>query len=750
MGTEAQIGKYKIVQGTINNDETWNIPSIAIGDIIIPDGVTLFIKTSVQFYENCGIIVEAGGRLVVDGGILTHYLSDKLWKGILVFGIQNQIQVPQNQGTVELTNGAIIEHAICAISTNHQMPINKGGIIKANNTIFRNNITSIEFGEYIYTSNGKIYDNISRFTLCSFIIDSNNQFSNNGKTFNCHVWMDRVTGITFRGCLFNVNNPYNGRGIQAFESGFKVREFCNDLIAPIGDCECTLPTKMKSIFQNLSEGIYALNTANPGRSVVIDQSKFTNNNIAIELRKLYNLQVTRNEIDLGRHGLEIHNSSGYRIEENYFTGIGINNLLIGILVANSGEDENWIYKNYFNLDASYSYDIYASGNNGYPYNHSIIRGLQIICNEFSSDDNIYIPTTNGTICGTQGWFNESAGNKFFNRNACGFNNYNSSNPIFYFYGTGPYDEPPNTINITKIPVTINNKCASNFCIIHQDSFPPNRLNNYIILQNEYNNLLNEFEDYGFNYVLENLENDEFSEEIILEIYAFLSRIRHVSNLMREISDGAINSILQDSIVDTNLLKSWYETIHTLVAKYSLVEMNLFLKDYEQADVTLFNIPAFFELSEAEQFEHVNYIQFYNLKKQIQQSERDWNELTEDEFAELKSIADSEKGKATAMARSVLCFFYNICYEDDFILPDLEEPVTPKLSEYQNDDIIINVNDIVTFENVIKIEIFNMQGQLVNIFESKNNLDTLDLKPGIYVAKVYTKDLKISSYKFFKP
>jgi len=56
---------------------------------------------------------------------------------------------------------------------------------------------------------------------------------------------------------------------------------------------------------------------------------------------------------------------------------------------------------------------------------------------------------------------------------------------------------------------------------------------YINIQNQYDNLVNEFNDLGYGYIFENLENGEFSEEIITEMFKFLARIDNVSN----ISDG---------------------------------------------------------------------------------------------------------------------------------------------------------------------------------------------------------------------
>ena len=173
-----------IVHGTITQSVTWNTDKHAIGTITVPNNVTLTIASTVKFDHESSIIVHPGGKLIVNGGILTAACDNKMWQGIIVSGTSNQQQTAQYQGTVELKNGAVIEHALCAISTVDST----GGIIKVENATFRNNLQAIKYLPYERIGNGGIIaDNVGKFTNCTFIIDPANRFSANGKSFQYHV-----------------------------------------------------------------------------------------------------------------------------------------------------------------------------------------------------------------------------------------------------------------------------------------------------------------------------------------------------------------------------------------------------------------------------------------------------------------------------------------------------------------------------------------------------------------------------------
>jgi hypothetical protein len=204
-------------------------------------------------------------------------------------------------------------------------------------------------------------------------------------------------------------------------------------------------------------------------------------------------------------------------------------------------------------------------------------------------------------------------------------------------------------------------------------------------------------------------------------------------------------------MDIKMLKSWYETVHTPIAKYALAETHLFTNDYKQADAVLYEIPSMFDFGEREQAEYDNYMSFYNLKKDVQLAERDWSELKEDEIYQLKSIAELKTGRSSTMAKGVLCFFYNICYEDDVII---EEPEVNPKSITTSDEVVITLEDIITedidnIDDIVKIEVYDMTGRLLYLIKDNKEVDFVGLRSGIYVAKVYTKDKRVISNKFIK-
>ncbi|MDR0363634.1 MAG: hypothetical protein LBH92_01210, partial [Bacteroidales bacterium] len=105
-----------VVTGSIETNNTWLNDMYTVGIITIENDVTLTIRSNVYSAPNTQIIVQPGGKLIIDGGKLTNSCSDKMWQGILVFGQRDKPQLPEYQGTVELKNNAVIEHALIAIS----------------------------------------------------------------------------------------------------------------------------------------------------------------------------------------------------------------------------------------------------------------------------------------------------------------------------------------------------------------------------------------------------------------------------------------------------------------------------------------------------------------------------------------------------------------------------------------------------------------------------------------------------------
>jgi subtilisin family serine protease len=752
-----------ISKKTITQDTTWNTIVHAIDTITIQSGATLTITSRVNCENNTTIIVQPNGKLVIDGGTLTATCSDSiLWQGIVVLGNDNQPQLPQHQGTVELKNGAIIEHALCAISAapaSYDSPfigIRGGGIIQADSAIFRDNLQAVEYRPYEYKPLiGDIADNVGKFTNCTFTISNIDRFTANGKYFRNHVTMWGVRGVTFEGCTFENTIGVLQRipvitehGISTLDAGFKVINYCKPGGSTGIDCPCR-PTHTKStVFKNLDVGVRSDNTG-ISRSVYMDQSNFYSLGTGVRMNEQTNYRLTRCDFINDNIGLYSNNSSGYKIEENNFSIIGNSaGSVTGIYMNNSGNVENRIYKNYF---SNFTKGISVDGINGPKPNELLQIGLQFISNEFENNRYDIHISSDATVRPYQGNSSVGACNKFVETDTSSFYSQNplTAQAITYYHSFGSSYIPYNpTSNITVIGTARLCLSTSTLCSVSPRS-GIDSLEQYKMMQKQYDKLVAQLK--------ENPENPELLQEILI-----------LSDAMRELSDHAISRILQDSILYLDALKSWYEVVRTPIAKYWLAETYFSEKKYEQAEVILQEIPIMFGFKESEMTEHENYMQFYNFKKKMYLSERNWSQLDEAEIAQLQTIAESTDGRSAGMAKGVLCFFYDICYEDKIEegedtkrgnSPPLEgsgeatkletrnlklETLNSKyeLSIYPNPtsgELIID-NGQLKIENVA---IYDMMGQSVCSFtrplvhSSTTTIDISNLPSGVYFVKVVT-------------
>ncbi|MCL2074819.1 MAG: T9SS type A sorting domain-containing protein, partial [Marinilabiliaceae bacterium] len=325
----------------------------------------------------------------------------------------------------------------------------------------------------------------------------------------------------------------------------------------------------------------------------------------------------------------------------------------------------------------------------------------------------------------------------------------------YYYSTNNVHVPYNpTLNVEEIRDVIANSCRSTFCTTPRAGNTDIEV--YCNLQQEYDNLMIEFINGDYAKILFNLNSGEFSEDEIYNAMQLQSQLSSISNEMREISGNAIRAIIQDDVLNIELLKAWYTVIRTLTAKYALAEAHCYSSDFSLADMVLCEIPEIFEFNEFEVEEYENYMQFHNIKKNVLLSDRTWAELRDDEIAELQSVAEKQ-GRASTMAKGILCFFYDICYEDDDIIEvkSGETPILRTIKEKRKDnedflEFVVSDNVLkVNVNNVQKIEFFDVAGRIVCTESSKNNVTIGHLPSGVYIIKIYTDDLKVESRKFIK-
>jgi len=195
-----QTSDPEYISGPVLWNDDWKIK---LGDVYIINGAELTIKGNYGFGASANLIVEQGGRLIIDGGLLTK-ACNQFWPGIDVWGNYSQSQYPSsNQGFVKIINNGSIELAEIAIETIRYAQLehlysNSGGIVQAKDAFFKDNVVDVYFYPYnnFNPVTEELVPNLSYFR--------NVQFASTG--FNCdvesHVILHDVHGINFKGCTF--------------------------------------------------------------------------------------------------------------------------------------------------------------------------------------------------------------------------------------------------------------------------------------------------------------------------------------------------------------------------------------------------------------------------------------------------------------------------------------------------------------------------------------------------------------------
>jgi len=369
------------------------------GDVLIKEGKVLSIKCKVSLLPTAKIVVMRGAKLIVDGGTITSACNN-MWKGVEIWGTssagQNDLTA---QGVVELKNGATIENARTAIAT--CKTINNGdidwggyfgGIIRASNANFINNMRAVSFMTYKNKlPNGNEIDNRSYFDNCIF--ETNAPLLDEGTDPNAFVTLWEVRGVKFTRCTFRNTNPIVnidnqlGTGIYAIDANVSVTGKCN-VIVPIGQqCNNYNP----NTFSNLQFGIRCINIRG-GYNYVVDRNLFDNCIYGVVNDGVDYSSITRNSFNFGTPsvsymlsmGICFNTGKGFSVEENSmdFTGNESDNRSIGIWMNNTGPYNNRVYKNTLN---NLMIGNLANGNNrkNDPENGKFL-GLHYDCNDHNT------------------------------------------------------------------------------------------------------------------------------------------------------------------------------------------------------------------------------------------------------------------------------------------------------------------------------------------------------------------------------
>ncbi len=462
---------YSSVPREITSDETWDFVFKSYNDIVIKSGATLTLECRLEMVPQAKIVVETGGKLIIDGGIITSARCggpehEGYWQGVQVLGNSSLSQNPaSNQGVIEIINEGSIENAINAISAAKRVGntidwSTTGGIVKLNNAIMTNNNFDIWIGGYHNKlPSGNEIRNISSIINSQFENNDDMLPAYNGYTF-IGLWdigTLMIRGNSFKNLQTGQTTEQKGNGIVAWSASISLGDYCpstGTAYTNLSQSQATSNTPCTDAERNYFEGLYygirATNVTGIANNIIsIDRAEFNDVYHGIFVNNVKYASVTRCDFAVSNtdpaasysstlydsYGLYLDGSDAYRVEENTFTKNSAQQGIRGIVVNNSGGKENEIYHNNLN---DLGYAIETQGNNRGTLN----EGLGLYCNSFSNSFNDIVVLDDGIAenqkiiinGGSSGSQHFAAGNVF---TSCSNNNYQnyyngSSGSVIYY------------------------------------------------------------------------------------------------------------------------------------------------------------------------------------------------------------------------------------------------------------------------------------------------------------------------------
>lgn len=400
--------------GSYGSVTNWNNVDYAFRDkITVETGHTLVINNSDIEFSSCGgIIVKFGGKLKIINSEISSIDCNCFWGGISVEGVGYDDQSMFSMQGRCIIEESVISRAIIGVCTRGTDPnpispnIQHGGIIKALNSDFIDNVTSVQIRPYTpidgLTGNYMNVDNVCTIEGCLF--------SSSSVSTKCFIDLSGVRGVKILGNRFEntIINP-NGNywrpgmifGIKMQGATAYIKDICNG-INQHGIC-----SGPQNEFYNLTYGVYSECSSRPAANLnavqptVIHDCLFDNCYRGVYVLGGRNDEIISNEFrvpytfdgvnplgfsdpDIHAYGLYLNYSNGYQVEDNEFKFDPLISLPepktnFGIIINNSFDPLNMIYNNKFN---NISYGINAQNNNRSIPNDKIATGLKIKCNDF--------------------------------------------------------------------------------------------------------------------------------------------------------------------------------------------------------------------------------------------------------------------------------------------------------------------------------------------------------------------------------
>lgn len=312
-----------IEEGTI----TYSTETRATKNIVILSGATLVVSNKLYMPNNSTITVRKGGKLVVDGGVITNYCGG-MWNGIVVEGTALMAQSVTNHGWCEVKNGGVIENARIAIKSND------GGIVKASNAKFINNRYGIFFGRYNLVKN-QLHTNYS--------VIANSEF----KCYREMIDRSYVDDGKYEGSKYFIGIAQQS-GVRIINNNFE--STYNPRVDLKGTGIVTWASKTYIVyneFKGLTYGIEAAGYNNALQYNSIYHNNFTDVSLGITETAQAGSKIVGNTFNISpyvssnwlkeSYGVMTDNSMAFDIMGNTFGAINSNiEDTYGVLVKNSG------------------------------------------------------------------------------------------------------------------------------------------------------------------------------------------------------------------------------------------------------------------------------------------------------------------------------------------------------------------------------------------------------------------------------
>lgn len=646
----------------ITTDTEWDLNFTSYRNVIVESGFTLTITCKLVMKSNAKIIVKPGGKLVVDGGIITTEDS-RQWQGIEVWGNSSTHQSSINgvcgQGWLELRNGAVIENAKCAVELwRPDYWTTTGGVIHASDATFRNNAMAVRAVCYQnyhpYTHVPLNYN--AYFNNCSFIVDNDYLGT---ETFQKHVVLAEVDGIAFSGCDFSANRSVSGVdpwciGISAYDAHFSVTSPCTTNNTPCPDEEMD-----HSTFTGLCSGIRASSDGRHPRSFTVRNTLFINNDFGIHAENTDFPTILFNDFRIGgicdfNYGVCLRNVTGFCIEENLFRPYSKSKTTtVGIAVYHSN-GVNDIYRNTFlNLSRANL----ALGQNTTGGTNSTLLGLTYSCNDFNGNQrDIMVLQRDGAgdIQSQQGSSSCPSGNTYSNSI---FQIYNDGlHQIDYYYNSSEADETPTPsllYRVNRYGTTNANACATHYGnspIVKSPSEKSALEAEYLSAYNAYSDLRLLYESHMDNSGAQDPTADNSTTTEMLQIGA---QMAHFSHEYRLAAGDIIRSNLNDSIANPTELRTWLGNMNDIAADRMAISSYLQEGDSASAFALANTLPALYGLQGSQLSDHEDYIRLLQLHQTLNSTHRNVFQLTQKETDLVAGIADNGNGVSQSMARAMM-------------------------------------------------------------------------------------------------